>query len=429
MNVLVLGSGGREHALAWKLAQSPHVDRVVVAPGNGGIVMEFPCADLSLEDLDGLVAFARKYSIGFTVVGPEAPLVAGVVDRFRAEGLAILGPTRAAAQLEGSKAFAKEFMARHGIPTAAFRICDTPEAAREAVEAFGVPVVVKADGLAGGKGVVVAQSREEAHEAIHRIMVERAFGDAGRRVVVEECLQGEEASFMAFTDGTAVLPMASSQDHKRVFDGDRGPNTGGMGAYSPAPVITEALASRIMTEIMEPAVRGMAEEGRPFQGVLYAGLMITPEGPKVLEFNVRFGDPEAQPVLMRLEGDLMEVFQAMARQRLSGVTLSWKPRAAVCVVLASQGYPGSYEKGRIIQGLESVVSMGNVKVFHAGTGRDPEGRLVTAGGRVLGVTALGKTVAEARAWAYNAVRRIHFEGVHYRKDIAARAAAETKGGT
>lgn len=421
MKVLVVGGGGREHALCWKIAQSPKVQELYCAPGNGGIGKVAKLVEIAPTDIEGLLRFAKDEGIDLTVVGPEAPLVAGIVEAFEAEGLRIFGPRSSAAEIEGSKAFAKEFMARHGIPTAPYRIFSDPTEAKAWIRASGKKVVVKASGLAGGKGAIVAEDQQEAIKAVDVIMVERAFGPAGDLVVVEERLYGEEVSFIAFSDGTRCLPMPCSQDHKPVFDGDRGPNTGGMGAYSPAPLITPELSSRVMAEIMVPTIRGLAEEGRPYKGVLYAGLMIDREGnPWVLEFNCRFGDPETQPILVRMKGDLVEVLEACLEGGLDKVSVEWDPRAAVCVVMASQGYPGTYEKGKQIHGLEEAERMEDVWIFHAGT-TFKDGRFFTAGGRVLGVTGLGKTIPEAIERTYRAVERISWEGVHYRRDIGQKA--------
>jgi len=420
MKVLVVGSGGREHALAWKIAQSPKVDAVYAAPGNAGTAREAELVDIAADDIDGLLDFARTERIDLTVVGPEAPLVAGIVDRFREAGLRIFGPGKEAAQLEGSKVFAKELMREASIPTAGCRIFDRADQAHAYLDSTGGPVVVKADGLAAGKGVLVCGTIDQAHEAVDAIMVEHQFGEAGRQVVVEECLVGEEASILALTDGRTIYPLPSSQDHKPVYDGDRGPNTGGMGAYSPAPVITPALAQRITREVLVPAVHALTVRGIRYRGVIYAGLMITPGGPKVLEFNCRFGDPETQPILMRLRGDLVPALEAVADGRLEDISLDWDQRPSVCVVMASGGYPGSYEKGKVITGLDEVARDPEVKVFHAGTAlRD--GQVVTNGGRVLGVTARAGTIAEAKARAYQAVKRIHFDGAYYRTDISDRA--------
>ncbi len=422
MKVLVVGGGGREHALCWKLAQSPRVERIYCAPGNAGIAAEEKCECVPLDpfDFEALSRLAKEKGVDFTVVGPEDPLARGLSDHFAKEGLKVFGPSAAAARIEASKVFTKELLAKYGIPTAAFEVFDHPEAAKRYIEKKGVPIVVKADGLAAGKGVVVARSLEEAFTAVDRIMVERVFGEAGARVVIEECLVGEEASFMVLTDGETVLPLPSSQDHKPLLDGDRGPNTGGMGAYSPAPVVTEALAEEIMEGIMKPTIRALAQEGAPYFGVLYAGLMIVEGRPYVLEFNCRFGDPEAQPVLMRLETDLAELIEAAFSGRLAECEVRVRPEAAVCVVMASGGYPGKYEKGKVITGIEEAERIPGVKVFHAGTTRK-DGKLVTSGGRVLGVTALAEDIPQAMRKAYQAVEKIHFEKVHFRRDIGAKA--------
>ncbi len=422
MKVLVIGSGGREHALAWKLAQSERVDEVLVAPGNAGTAGEPGVRNVAVaaEDLDGLLALARNEGVGLTVVGPEAPLVAGVVDRFRAEGLPCFGPTAAAAELEGSKAFSKDFLARHGIPTAAYATFEAVEPALEWIHNHGAPIVVKADGLAAGKGVILAQSEAEAEAAVRDMLAGNRFGPAGHRVVIESFLQGEEASFICMVDGEHVLPLASSQDHKARDEGDRGPNTGGMGAYSPAPVLDATLHQRVMKEVIEPVVRGMAQEGRPFTGFLYAGLMIAPDGtPNVLEFNVRFGDPETQPILMRLRSDLAALCEAALNGRLHEVEAEWDTRPALGVVMAAEGYPESYRKGDVIQGLEDLDDP-QVKVFHAGTRLD-DGQVVTAGGRVLCVCALGDDLRQARDRAYAAVEKIHWPGAFCRGDIGHRA--------
>jgi phosphoribosylamine--glycine ligase len=420
MKVLVVGGGGREHALAWKLGQSPLVRKVFCAPGNAGIARHAECVDIAAADIHRLLDFARGHRVDLTVVGPEAPLTMGIVDLFQREGLPVFGASQGAALIEGSKAFAKELMKRYQIPTGYYRtFTDRAEAEAYAAE-VGPPVVVKADGLAAGKGVVICQTVEEASRALREIMDERIFGSAGERVVVEEFLTGEEASFLAFTDGATVLPMASSQDHKTVWDDDRGPNTGGMGAYSPAPVVTDDLARRVTEEIMIPTVRAMAAEGRVYRGVLYAGLMISSSGARVLEFNARFGDPETQPVLMRMESDLVPILTSCLDGTLADRTLTWKEAASVCVVLASEGYPGAYPKGRPIHGLDEVRKMADVEVFHAGTQRR-DGQVATAGGRVLGVTSLGPTVREAIDRAYQAVDRIRFEGMHHRRDIGRKA--------
>jgi len=422
MNILLIGSGGREHALAWKLRQSPRVKRIFAAPGNAGIAAVADLVQLAVDDVIGLARFARDERIDLTVVGPELPLTMGIVDEFHRHGLRIFGPTREAAQLEGSKAFTKDLLRRHGIPTGFFgSFSDADEAARYIAE-VGVPIVVKTDGLAAGKGVLICQTLKEAEEAIDEVMRTRIFGDAGARVVIEEFLEGEEVSFIALTDGRTVLPLASSQDHKRAFDGESGPNTGGMGAYSPAPVVTPALHERIMREIMEPVVEALRAAKIDYRGVLYAGLMITDGGPKVLEFNARFGDPECQPLMLRLRSDLVDLIEGCIDGRLAEVDAVWDPRAAACVVLAAAGYPGAYEKGKIIRGLESLVGWQNGVVFHAGTARRDDA-VVTNGGRVLGVTALGETVRDAVAEAYWAVERVQWDGMHYRRDIGYRALA------
>ena len=420
MKVLVVGGGGREHALVWKIARSPEVSRVYCAPGNAGIAALAEIVALKANDLEGLAAFARKEGIDLTVVGPEDPLTRGIVDLFESRGLPVFGPTRAAAEIEGSKVFSKRLFEKYGIPSARYEVFDDPEAALTWIRREALPLVVKADGLAAGKGVFVCRTPEEALQAVDEIMVRKAFGEAGRRIVVEECLSGEEASILAFTDGKTVLPMASAQDHKAIFDDDRGPNTGGMGAYSPAPVVTERLLERVMNEILHPVVEAMAAEGRLFRGVLYAGLMISDGSPSVLEFNARFGDPEAQPVLMRMKGDIVPVLQACARGDLSGCRLDWDDRAAVCVVMASGGYPGDYEKGKVIRGIDEASAMKDVVVFHAGTARR-DGAIVTSGGRVLGVTSLGNGVEEAIGRAYEAAGRISWEGAQYRTDIGRKA--------
>ncbi|MDW7550295.1 MULTISPECIES: phosphoribosylamine--glycine ligase [Pseudoalteromonas] len=424
MNVLVIGSGGREHALAFKAAQNPSVKTVFVAPGNAGTALEPKLENVAIgvEDIDALVAFAKENNVQLTIVGPEAPLVIGVVDRFREEGLAIFGPTQAAAQLEGSKSFTKDFLARHHIPTAAYQTFEEIEPALAYLKAQGAPIVVKADGLAAGKGVIVAMTEAEAEEAIRDMLAGNAFGEAGSRVVIEEFLEGEEASFIVMVDGKNVLPFATSQDHKRAYDGDKGPNTGGMGAYSPAPVVTPDIHDRIMAEVINPTVEGMAKEGHPYTGFLYAGLMITADGtPKVIEYNCRFGDPETQPIMLRLQSDLVELIEAANREELDQTAIEFDPRAAVGVVLAAKGYPGSYPKGDAISGLQVSYPEGE-KVFHAGTKQDGE-HVVTAGGRVLCATALGHTVTEAQKRAYSLVKDIHWEGVEYRTDIAYRAIA------
>ncbi len=420
MRILVVGGGGREHALVWKLAQSPQAEALFCAPGNAGIAALATCVPIAPDDVEGLVRFAERERIDLTVVGPELPLTLGLVDRFAARGLRAFGPTAAAARLEGSKVFAKELLGRLGVPTAAFAVFDDPDAAVRHVRARGAPVVVKADGLASGKGVFVCATVAEALAAIDAVMRRRAFGEAGARIVVEDCLVGEELSFMAITDGTTVLPLAPAQDHKRALDGDRGPNTGGMGAYSPAPVATSALEAAVMREVMEPVVRGLAAEGVRYTGVLYAGLMVHEGRAQVLEFNVRFGDPEAQVLLVRLRADLVELLARACDGRLAGAEIAWDPRAAVCVVLAAAGYPGAVTGGEVIAGLERLAGWRDGVVFHAGT-RLVDGRVVTAGGRVLGVTALGADIGAAVDAAYAAVAEIDWPGMHFRHDIGARA--------
>ncbi len=420
MKVLVVGAGGREHALVWKLTQSPAVTKLYAAPGNAGIAGLAECVDLSVSEVRRLAEFAERHRIDLTVVGPELPLTLGIVEEFERRGLRIFGPGREAAALEGSKVFAKRFMKRHGIPTGFHQAFDRPEDARRYIREVGAPIVVKADGLAAGKGAIVCPTVEEALDAVGMIMEARAFGDAGNQVVVEEFLRGEEASFLAFTDGTTVLPLASSQDHKAVFDEDRGPNTGGMGAYSPAPVVTEAVHRKVMERVMVPTVKGMAAEGRPYRGVLYAGLMIQDGEPRVLEFNARLGDPEAQPLLVRMASDLVPVLEAALEGRLHEVPIAWRPEPAVCVVLAAGGYPGPYEKGKPISGLQVAARLKDVVVFHAGTAL-ARGQVVTAGGRVLGVTAVGSPLGTAIDRAYRAVRTIRWEGMHFRTDIGRKA--------
>jgi phosphoribosylamine--glycine ligase len=431
MRILVVGGGGREHALVWKLAQSPQTEALFCAPGNAGIAALATCVPIAPGDVEALGRFAERERIDLTVVGPELPLTVGLVDRFAARGLRAFGPSAAAARLEGSKVFAKELLSRLGVPTAAFAVFDDPDAAVRHVRARGAPVVVKADGLASGKGVFVCATVAEALAAIDAVMRRRAFGEAGARIVVEDCLVGEELSFMAITDGTTVLPLAPAQDHKRALDGDRGPNTGGMGAYSPAPVATPALEAAVMREVMGPVVRGLAAEGVRYTGVLYAGLMVHEGRARVLEFNVRFGDPEAQVLLVRLRADLVDLLARACDGRLAGAEIAWDPRAAVCVVLAAAGYPGAVTGGEVIAGLERLAGWRDGVVFHAGT-RMADGQVVTAGGRVLGVTALGEDIGAAVDAAYAAVAEISWPGMHFRHDIGARAlgraAREAHGG-
>lgn len=422
MKVLVIGAGGREHALAWKAAQSASVDQVFVAPGNPGTAKEPKVTNVDIDslDFDALIAFARANDVGLTIVGPEIPLVAGIRDAFDAAGLRCFGPSRAAAQLEGSKAFTKEFMMRHGIPTAAYRAFTDLSAAETYVRERGVPIVIKADGLAAGKGVVVATTLDEALTALRDMLSGDAFGESGRRVVVEEFLAGEEASFICIADGARAIPFASSQDHKARDDGDRGPNTGGLGAYSPAPVVTPSVHARIMREVIEPTVAGMVADGAPYVGFLYAGVIIAPDGAvKVIEFNCRFGDPECQPVLMRLRSDLVDLCLAALDERLSRVTMDWDERAALGVVMAAGGYPGDYGKGDPIAGLDTV-NAADLKVFHAGTAQRGN-QVVTNGGRVLTVVGLGKDVAAAQRRAYQGVAAVDWKGVYYRRDIGYRA--------
>ena len=419
MKLLVIGSGGREHALAWKLAQSPKVQTVFVAPGNAGTAQEPKLQNLPLKTLQELIDFCRREQIAFTVVGPEAPLAAGIVDDFRVAGLPVFGPTRAAAQLESSKDFAKAFMARHGIPTAQYQTFADAAAAHDYVAAKGAPIVIKADGLAAGKGVVVAQTEEQAHQAIDQMLLGNKMGDAGARVVIEDFLQGEEASFIVMVDGANVLPMATSQDHKRLLDGDLGQNTGGMGAYSPAPIVTPEVYQRAMEEIILPTVRGMREEGHEFTGFLYAGLMIDADGaPYTVEFNCRFGDPETQPIMSRLDSDLVDLIQAALDRKLDTAKAEWKAQSAVGVVLASEGYPERSNKNYIIEGIEAANHIG--KVFHAGTAADAD-HIFTNGGRVLCVVGLGDDLAAAKQQAYRAVAEIDFPGMQYRRDIADKA--------
>ena len=428
MKVLVIGSGGREHALAWKLAQSPRVSEVIVAPGNAGTATEAGCrnAPVPVTDLDGLLQLARDEGVALTVVGPEGPLVAGVVDRFRAAGLRVFGPSAAAAQLEGSKAYAKDFLARHRIPTAFYSVFTQVEPALAYVREKGAPIVVKADGLAAGKGVIVAMTLAEAEDAVRDMLSGNAFGEAGARVVVEEFLEGEEASFISMVDGRTALPMATSQDHKRVGDGDTGPNTGGMGAYSPAPVVTEAVHARVMAEVVNPTVAGMIADGIPFTGFLYAGLMIDATGaPKVIEFNVRFGDPETQPVMLRLQSDLVELVEAAIDGRLHQTRAQWDPRPSLGVVMAARPYPEAPVTGEVISGLDAVPP--TAKVFHAGTALDAAGQVLSAGGRVLCVAALGESVSAAQANAYAGVKAIAWASEFHRSDIGWRAIERERG--
>ena len=425
MKVLVVGGGGREHALVWKIAQSPAVKKVYCAPGNAGIAQMAECLSISAEDVKSLTDRAEKERIDLTVVGPEAPLTLGIVEAFQEKGMRIFGPSQEAAEIEGSKAFTKDLMKKYGIPTGDSETFSDYGSATEYVKGKGAPLVVKADGLAAGKGVIICRTPDEALSALDLIMVRKAFGAAGARVVVEEFLEGEEASFLAFTDGETVLPLPTSQDHKPIYDNDQGPNTGGMGAYSPAPVVNQKVYREVMEKVMIPTVRGMAKEGWKYQGVLYAGLMIKGENPKVLEFNARFGDPEAQPLLMRMKSDLVPVLEATIDGNLAGQKVEWEDRASVCVVMASGGYPGSYEKGKPITGLEEAARVPDAFVFHAGT-TFKEGKVITHGGRVLGVTALGSGIQEAIQRAYEAVAKISWEGAYYRKDIGQKAISRIK---
>jgi len=416
MKVLVIGSGGREHALVWKLAQSDRVEKIYVAPGNAGIAYAAECVNIPVEDIDGLIAFVRNESVDLTVVGPEVPLALGVVDSFEKKGLKIFGPSKEAASLESSKKFAKEFCDRHGIPQARFGAFTSADLAKEYLRTCSFPIVVKADGLAAGKGVVIAQTLDDACDAVDEMLLSEKFGEAGHEVVIEEFLEGEEASFIALCDGEHVLPLVSSQDHKAAYDGDKGPNTGGMGAISPAGIVTKQIADDVMDEIMLPVARGMSEEGMPFVGIIYAGLMIRDGRAKVLEFNVRLGDPETQPIMMRMKSDLVDLFEAAISGDLNKIELDWDDRPAVCVVMTAAGYPGSYRKGDVISGIEDANSIDDVVVFHAGTSASGADT-ITNGGRVLGVTALGDDMKSAIKKSYKAASKIDWDGVRYRKDI------------
>jgi phosphoribosylamine--glycine ligase len=420
MKILVVGSGGREHALVWKIKQSKKVKKIYCAPGNAGISRMADCVDISATDVKKLLKFAKKEKIDLTVVGPESSLVAGIVDVFEKNGLRIFGPTMKAAELEGSKVFSKEFLEKYKIPTAPFKVFKDSDKAKKYIDSHGAPIVVKADGLAAGKGVIVAQTVEEAKHAVDHIMADKAFGSAGDTIVIESCLTGEEASFIAFTDGKTVLSLPTSQDHKAVYEKDQGPNTGGMGAYSPAPVVTDQVADFVMNRVMLPTVKGLEAEGRPYKGMLYAGLMIDGDTINVLEFNCRFGDPEAQPLLMRLKSDIVDIFEAAIDGRLDRVEMKIDPRPTVCVVMSSGGYPGPYENGKVINGLTKASECKGVEVFHAGTARKG-GRVVTNGGRVLGVTAVGNTLKEAIARAYSAVDEISWTNCYCRRDIGEKA--------
>jgi len=425
MKILVIGSGGREHALCWKIAQSERVDKIYAAPGNGGISEIAECVDIKVDDISSLISFAKENSIDLTIVEPEAPLVAGIVDRFKEEGLRIFGPDKYTAQFEGSKVFAKKSMVRFDLATADFRVFDRADEAKEHIAQKGCPLVIKADGLAAGKGVIIAQSEEEAFGAVDDIMLDKKFGSSGDSIIIEECLNGEEASIILICDGENFVTLASSQDHKRVFDDDKGPNTGGMGAYSPAPVVTDEIAKKIEEEIAVPLINGLTQEGAPYKGVLYIGLMIVEGKPYILEFNVRFGDPETQAILPRLRTDLVDLLEASIDNRIKDIRLDWDKRPCVCVVCASGGYPGSYEKDISINGLDKASRIEGLVVFHAGTKvSDAESKtpsFKTSGGRVLGVTALGEDIGSAIDRAYKGCSLIDFKGMHYRKDIGHRA--------
>lgn len=421
MKVLIVGSGGREHTLAWKIRQSPFLSKLYAAPGNAGIAELAECVPIAPEDLEGLARFVREKEIDLTVVGPEAPLARGIVDRFQADGLKIFGPSKAAAQIEASKIFAKEMMVRAGVPTAEFKIFNEAAQAKHYLIESEPPFVIKADGLAAGKGVVVATSCEEAVQAITKFMEDKSLGEAGARVLIEERLEGEELSVLVLTDGENIIPLASAQDHKRLLDRDRGPNTGGMGAYSPCPFLSEEDFHKVLNKTVRPILQGMAKEGRPYRGVLYAGLILTKNGPYVLEYNARFGDPETQAILPRLKSDLLPFFLEIAEGRFPQGELQWDERYSLNVVLAAGGYPGAYQKGAVITGLEGLKGKEDVFVFHAGTGQNERGELVTAGGRVLSVTALGATLKQAQEKAYEVVYEVRFEGAHFRKDIGRKA--------
>jgi len=417
MKILVIGGGGREHAIVWKLSQSKVVDKIYCIPGNAGISEVAECLEIESKDISALLDFVKYEWIDLTVVGPEDPLAKGIVDVFQKEGRRIIGPTQAGAQIESSKVFAKDFMKRHKIPTAEYKIFTSYTHAEEYIRLKGTPIVIKADGLAAGKGVFVCQNYDEAVDALRIIMKEKVFGSAGDKVVIEECLKGQEVSYLVFTDGKSIVPMVTSKDHKRLLDNDEGPNTGGMGTFSPNPAVTPELEQEILETVIKPTIKGLKSEGIIYKGILYAGLMIVNGKPYVLEFNCRFGDPETQVILLRLETDIIDIFMAISEQRLSKVNVKWSDKASLCVILASEGYPGKYRKGLSIKGLEMVKGLKDVIVFHAGTKFNEEGAIVTSGGRVLGVTALGNDLQEARQKAYSAVGLINFEGMQYRKDI------------
>jgi phosphoribosylamine--glycine ligase len=420
MKVLIIGGGGREHALAWKVSQSKKVDKIFCAPGNAGIAALAQCIDIKDDDTPALKKFVHDNNIDLTIVGPEGPLAAGIVDEFQKDGLKIFGPSKASAMLEASKAYAKEIMEKYGVPTAGYSEFTDEKAAIEYLRDLNSLAVVKADGLAAGKGVVVAKDADEAEEAVHKMLGEHEFKEASSKIIIEECLVGEEASILAFSDGTHFSIMQSAQDHKRIFDNDMGPNTGGMGAYSPAPVVTEEILKYVKENVFKKMIDGMRKEGAPFVGVLYAGIMITRDGPKVLEFNVRFGDPETQPIMMRLKTDLIDIIENILEGKLDKIKIEWDGRAAVCVVLSSKGYPGAYEKGKEITGLNDASSVDDAVVFHAGTALK-DGKIVTSGGRVLGVTAMADTIKSAIDRAYQVVHMVSFEGKHYRSDIGRKA--------
>jgi phosphoribosylamine--glycine ligase len=429
MKILVIGGGGREHALAWKIRQSRLVEELFCSPGNAGIAEIADCPPLASSDPEAVADFAARQGIDLTVVGPEVPLCQGIADRIIARGRAVFGPVAGAARLEGSKVFSKQFMTRHNIPTAGYEIFDDPDLAMRYIERAPLPMVIKADGLAAGKGVFVCDTLESAREAIQKLMIQKAFGGAGRCVVVEEYLAGREASFFAISDGQRVIPLVTCQDYKRVFDADRGPNTGGMGSHSPAVHIDRAITGFVLENVVGPTIRGIADEGHAYRGVLYVGLMLTDRGPRVLEYNTRFGDPETQVLLPRMSSDLVPLMAAAAHGDLSSVRVEWRREASVCVVVAVQGYPGHYQKGKKIAGLEQFAGRQDLMFFHAGTRTGPAGEVRTAGGRVLGVTALGRDIADARRRAYEAVAQINFPGMHYRKDIAADASELVRNGS
>ena len=420
MQVLVIGGGGREHALVWKIKQSPKVEKIFCAPGNAGTAELAENIPIAADDIKGLLKFALKKGIGLTVVGPEQPLVKGVVDKFEEKGLRIFGPNARAAELEGSKSFSKDIMKKYGLPTAEYKTFNSADSAAKYIENKNCPLVVKADGLAAGKGVLLCQTADEALAAVDSIMGKRSFGEAGDKIVVEEFLEGEEVSVLAFSDGQTVLLMDSAQDHKAAYDGDKGPNTGGMGAYSPAPIFTETMRQKVRDKIMLPMIQAMQQEGRPYKGILYAGLMLTKTGPQILEFNARFGDPETQPLLVRMDSDIIPIFEACIDGTLDICPLQWKNESSVCVVMAAKGYPDYYEEGKSMSGLKDANALPGVVVFHAGT-KEQDGEVLTQGGRVLGVTAIGEDIATAISRAYEAVGKIEWDGIHYRKDIGHRA--------